>query len=200
MYFFHEVAARHAVDPANAILNYAFAVLEGQTRQALSAAGFDLACGFLHADRRGHDALVYDLLELVRPPVDDLMRGFLPATSPASRTAPAASIPNWRGRWWRHMACHSYGWRSRRRGCERSCDANPSDVTSHATMRGNGVVLDAAHGDGPLGTPPCLTLPVRAAREIVGNAMRGGRAADTAGTSAAIARMELDARIKQAMS
>jgi len=56
-----EAAARHAVDPANAILNYAYAVLEGQTRQALSAEGFDLACGFLRADRRRRGALVYDL-------------------------------------------------------------------------------------------------------------------------------------------
>jgi hypothetical protein len=40
---------RHAVDPANAILNYAHAVLEGQPRQALSAAGFDLAGDFTRA-------------------------------------------------------------------------------------------------------------------------------------------------------
>jgi CRISPR-associated protein Cas1 len=77
----HESAARHAVDPANAILNYAYAVLDGQTRQALSAAGFDLACGFLHADRRGRDALVYDLMELARPAVDDRVLTFLQVTT-----------------------------------------------------------------------------------------------------------------------
>src|SRR5262249_27527390 len=38
-------SARRAVDPANAILNYAYGVLEGQCRQALAAEGFDLACG-----------------------------------------------------------------------------------------------------------------------------------------------------------
>jgi CRISPR-associated protein Cas1 len=69
------------VDPANAILNCAYAVLEGQTRQALSASEFDLACGFLHADRRGRDALVYDLMELARPPVDDRVLAFLQATT-----------------------------------------------------------------------------------------------------------------------
>jgi CRISPR associated protein, Cas1 family len=74
-------AARHAVDSANVILNYAYAVLEGQTRQALSAAGFDLACGFLHADRRGRDALVYDLMEVARPVVDDRVLTFLQATA-----------------------------------------------------------------------------------------------------------------------
>jgi CRISPR-associated endonuclease Cas1 len=74
-------AARHAVDPANAILNYAYAVLEGQTRQALSGSGFDLPCGFLHANRRGRDALVYDLMELARPLVDDRVLSFLQATT-----------------------------------------------------------------------------------------------------------------------
>jgi CRISPR-associated endonuclease Cas1 len=77
----HEAAARHAVDPANAILNYAYAVLEGQTCQTLSAAGFDLACGFLHADRRGRDALVYDFMELARPAVDERVLTFLQATT-----------------------------------------------------------------------------------------------------------------------
>jgi CRISP-associated protein Cas1 len=77
----HESAARHAVEPANAILNYAYAVLEGQSRVALSAAGFDLACGFLHADRRGRDALVYDVMELARPAVDDRVLTFLQTTT-----------------------------------------------------------------------------------------------------------------------
>jgi CRISPR-associated protein Cas1 len=69
------------VDPANAILNYAYAVLEGRTRQALSAAGFDLACGFVHAGRRGRDALVYDLMELARPAVDERVLSFLKTTA-----------------------------------------------------------------------------------------------------------------------
>jgi hypothetical protein len=43
-------SARRAVDPANAILNYAYGVLESQCRPALAAEGFDLGCGFLHAD------------------------------------------------------------------------------------------------------------------------------------------------------
>jgi CRISP-associated protein Cas1 len=56
-------------------------MLEGQLRQALSAAGFDLACAFLHADRRGRDALVYDLMELARPMVDDRVLALLQATT-----------------------------------------------------------------------------------------------------------------------
>jgi CRISP-associated protein Cas1 len=58
-----------------------YAILERQTRQAPSASGFDLACGFLHADRRGRDALVYDLMELGRPTVDDRVLAFLQATT-----------------------------------------------------------------------------------------------------------------------
>jgi CRISPR/Cas system-associated endonuclease Cas1 len=59
-------SARRAVDPTNAILNYAYGVLEGPCRQALAAEGFDLACGFLHADQQYRDSLVYDLMESMR--------------------------------------------------------------------------------------------------------------------------------------
>ena len=64
-----------------AAVAYVYAVLEGQTHQALSAAGFDLVCVFLHVDRRGRDALVYDLMELARPAVDDRVISFLEATT-----------------------------------------------------------------------------------------------------------------------
>jgi len=73
--------ARHAADPCNAILNYAYALLEGHCRQALSVAGFDPACGFLHADRAGRDSLVYDLMEVHRPAVDALVLTFCERTT-----------------------------------------------------------------------------------------------------------------------
>jgi CRISPR-associated endonuclease Cas1 len=69
------------VDPANALLNYAYGVLEGQVRQALSARGFDPACGFLHADRPGRDSLVYDLMECERGAVDGLVLDLLARTT-----------------------------------------------------------------------------------------------------------------------
>ena len=75
------LTARHAVDPANTILNYAYAVLEAQCRQALTAEGFDLSCGFLHADKQHRDSLVYDLMELYRPAVDALVLTFLGRTT-----------------------------------------------------------------------------------------------------------------------
>jgi CRISP-associated protein Cas1 len=69
------------VDPANAILNYAYGVLEGQCWQALTAEGFDLSCGFLHVDKQYRDSLVYDLMELFRPAVDALVLVFLGRTT-----------------------------------------------------------------------------------------------------------------------
>jgi CRISPR-associated endonuclease Cas1 len=74
-------SARRAVDPANAILNYAYGVLEGQCRQALAAEGFDLGCGFLHADQQYRDSLVYDLMALFRPAVDALVLALLARTT-----------------------------------------------------------------------------------------------------------------------
>jgi CRISPR associated protein Cas1 len=78
---FHEAMARHAVDLANAILNHVYAILEGQTRQALAAVGFDLARGFLPADRQGSDALVHDLMERAPPARDDHVLTCLQAMS-----------------------------------------------------------------------------------------------------------------------
>jgi CRISPR-associated protein Cas1 len=72
--------ARHAVDPANALLNYAYGCLESQVRQALTLAGFDLSCGLLHSDKPGRDSLVYDLTECERGAVDDLVLAFLGKT------------------------------------------------------------------------------------------------------------------------
>ena len=65
--------ARHAVCPVQAILNYAYALLESQVRQALEALGLDLACGVLHADVLHRDSLVYDLMEGYRAGVDHLV-------------------------------------------------------------------------------------------------------------------------------
>src|SRR5258708_31806312 len=74
------VNARHAVDALNALLNYAYALLEGQCRQALTALGFDVACGFLHLDKANRDSLVYDLMECERGTVDGLALDFLART------------------------------------------------------------------------------------------------------------------------
>jgi CRISPR-associated protein Cas1 len=57
----------------NACLNYVYGVLESVVRQALTSQGFDVACGFLHADLKGRDSVVYDLMEPLRGMVDRLV-------------------------------------------------------------------------------------------------------------------------------
>ncbi len=64
---------RHASHPVNAMLNYAYGVLESQVRTAVITSGLDPTIGHLHACRPGRVALVYDLMEPLRPQVDRLM-------------------------------------------------------------------------------------------------------------------------------
>jgi len=64
---------RLAVNPANAILNYLYAVLESESRLALAALGLDPGIGVLHSDLRSRDSLASDLMEPIRPKVDALL-------------------------------------------------------------------------------------------------------------------------------
>ncbi|MDP9367434.1 MAG: CRISPR-associated endonuclease Cas1 [Chloroflexota bacterium] len=61
---------RSAANPANALLNYAYAILEAEARIAALAVGLDPGLGVLHADLKARDSLVLDLMEAVRPEVD----------------------------------------------------------------------------------------------------------------------------------
>ncbi len=61
---------RNATHPVNAMLNYAYAILENQVRMHVLAAGLDPAIGFLHGSYSGKHGLVYDLMEPLRPVVD----------------------------------------------------------------------------------------------------------------------------------
>jgi CRISP-associated protein Cas1 len=67
----------HATHPINAMLNYAYRVLETQVRIASVAAGLDPAIGYLHTCRSGRMALVYDLMEPLRPKVDSVILNFI---------------------------------------------------------------------------------------------------------------------------
>jgi len=67
---------RHATHPVNAMLNYAYRVLETQIKIEAVAAGFDPTIGYLHACRPGRMALVYDLMEPLRPKVDQVVLDF----------------------------------------------------------------------------------------------------------------------------
>jgi hypothetical protein len=68
---------RLAVNPANAILNYLYAVLESESRLALATLGLDPGMGVLHNDLRSRDSLACDLMEPVRPKVDSLVLDLL---------------------------------------------------------------------------------------------------------------------------
>jgi CRISPR-associated endonuclease Cas1 len=68
---------RLAVNPANAMLNYLYAVLESESLLALSALGLDPGLGVLHADTRNRNSLAHDLMEPVRPQVDALLLDWL---------------------------------------------------------------------------------------------------------------------------
>ncbi len=68
--------AQRAINPYQAVTNYAYALLQGQCKQVLLSQGFDISCGFLHADQLGRDSLVFDLMECHRPQVDHLVLDF----------------------------------------------------------------------------------------------------------------------------
>jgi CRISPR-associated endonuclease Cas1 len=68
---------RMAVNPAGAILNYLYALLEAEARLACLTLGLDPALAFFHADVRGRDSLPLDLMEAVRPCVDRYLLALL---------------------------------------------------------------------------------------------------------------------------
>jgi CRISPR-associated endonuclease Cas1 len=63
---------RRATNPANAVLNYVYALGEAEARLALAAVGLDpgLSFGLLHVDQRSRDSAALDVLEVIRPDID----------------------------------------------------------------------------------------------------------------------------------
>jgi CRISPR-associated endonuclease Cas1 len=68
---------RNAVHPVNALLNYAYRMLEIQAVLACHAAGLNPTLGFIHTDRYDRDSLALDIMECVRPEVDEFILGML---------------------------------------------------------------------------------------------------------------------------
>jgi hypothetical protein len=68
---------RNATNPANAVLNYLYSILESEARIAALSMGLDPGIGFMHADLRTRDSLACDLMEVVRPKVDSYVLDFL---------------------------------------------------------------------------------------------------------------------------
>ncbi len=71
---------RNAANPANAILNYLYAILEAETRIALLTVGLDPGLGLMHADQASRDSLACDVMEALRPTVDSWLLGYLAGT------------------------------------------------------------------------------------------------------------------------
>jgi CRISPR-associated exonuclease Cas4/CRISPR-associated protein Cas1 len=62
---------RPPLDPVNALLSFAYALLVRHLTTVLSAVGFDPYCGFYHRPRHGRPALSLDMMEPLRPIVAD---------------------------------------------------------------------------------------------------------------------------------
>jgi len=75
---------RLAVNPANAMLNYMYALLESEARLAAAALGLDPGIGFLHVDTNSRDSLACDLMEPIRPRVDSFLLDWI-TTQPLRR-------------------------------------------------------------------------------------------------------------------
>jgi CRISPR-associated endonuclease Cas1 len=59
------------------MLNYTYAVLEAQVRMEIIAEGYDPNIGYLHTSNPDRPALVFDLMEPLRPIVDRSMLQFV---------------------------------------------------------------------------------------------------------------------------
>ena len=68
---------RTATNPANAILNYLYALLEAETIFGCHALGLDPGLGIFHTDREGRASLALDLMEACRPAVDAYLLAML---------------------------------------------------------------------------------------------------------------------------
>lgn len=89
-------APRRAANPANALLNYAYALLEAECRIAALAVGLDPGMGVLHADQRQRDSLVLDLMEPLRPAIDAQVLALLASRKFAAREFAETSAGNCR--------------------------------------------------------------------------------------------------------
>lgn len=69
--------SHNAANPINAILNYLYALLESETVIALQTVGLDPGVGILHVDKRARDSFALDVMEPVRPLIDQWVLQFL---------------------------------------------------------------------------------------------------------------------------
>jgi CRISP-associated protein Cas1 len=67
---YHLAGNRNAAHPVNAILNYAYSVLEGEIRIKAISEGYDPTIGIMHEGSDGSSKFIFDLMEPERPNVD----------------------------------------------------------------------------------------------------------------------------------
>jgi CRISP-associated protein Cas1 len=77
---FHLAGNRNAAHPVNAILNYAYTVLESGLRIKAIADGYDPTLGIMHEGRDGSSKFVFDVMEPERPKVDRAVLEFVKLT------------------------------------------------------------------------------------------------------------------------
>jgi len=70
-FYFHSRSRRPPLDNVNAMLSFAYTLLERDATAALCTVGLDPYVGFLHKDRPGRRSLALDLLEELRAPLAD---------------------------------------------------------------------------------------------------------------------------------
>lgn len=68
---------RNASDPINAMLNYAYGVLQAQLQVKALSQGFDPMLGIMHHGHRDSPAYVFDVMEPERPKVDAALLRFV---------------------------------------------------------------------------------------------------------------------------
>ena len=68
---------RFASHPVQAMLNYAYAVMESHIRIEVAKVGLDMSIGFLHKSQHDRPALILDLIEPARLAVDRTVLGFV---------------------------------------------------------------------------------------------------------------------------
>ena len=66
-FFFRNRSRRPPLDNVNALLSFAYSLLENECASALEVVGLDSYVGFMHRDRPGRESLALDIMEELRP-------------------------------------------------------------------------------------------------------------------------------------
>ncbi len=74
---YHLAGNRNAAHPVNAILNYAYAVLESEIRIKAISEGYDPTIGIMHEGSDGSSKFIFDLMEPERPKIDRAVLDFV---------------------------------------------------------------------------------------------------------------------------